>query len=634
MKPLRRETRPFFRRSPGLSRAGMGPILRGMPDPKPVRLLTAEVCNKIAAGEVVERPASVLKELMENALDAGARQIDVEIVAGGVRLVAVRDDGSGMGRDDAILALERHATSKISEVEDIERIGTLGFRGEALAAMASVSRFQLTTCLHGHDAGTCVRVSGGKMQDVAAVGCPAGTAIEVRDLFFNIPARRKFLRSGATELAHLRSTFTLMALSQPGVGMSLRIDGRDAHRLAGGAIGDRIRDLFGNDRFRELRPFSRRIGAINVHGFAGIPSAARGDRWEQFVFVNGRATSAAVVGFAIKEAYHTLVPEGRFPVLHLFIEMPPERVDVNVHPTKREVRFRDPSEVRDAVTAAIRSALDAVGAVPVRPAAAPAAAGLPRPAAVERQLHIADLPSARAFTYPGMQSLAGAAAREPVPGGDAAARKDTPAADAGGPAPAAAPVGPWTWCRVVGQVGGLYVMLETEDGYVVLDPHAAHERVLFEQYMKTVGSKSVQVQRMLIPETVEMGPRDADRLRRSLTCIREMGFDVSEFGADSFVVDGVPACFSGVSARELLFEMARHLEEAGARGGKTRWREDAIAQSACKAAVKARDKLSLGEVERLVAQLAATELPYTCPHGRPTMVFTSFKELARKFGRE
>lgn len=607
-----------------------------MSDAKPVRLLTAEVCNKIAAGEVVERPASVLKELLENAIDAGATQVDAEAVSGGVRLVAVRDNGSGMGRDDALLALERHATSKIREVEDIERINTLGFRGEALAAIAAVSRFQLTTCLQGQSEGTTIRVSGGKILDVTAVGCPAGTAIEVRDLFLNVPARRKFLRSTNTELAHVRTVFTLMALSHPGTGMSLRVDGRDVHRLPGGStVEERIRDLFGTERIRELRPFSREAGAVRVHGFAGVPSASRGDRGDQFVFVNGRATSASVVGYALKEAYHTLVPEGRFPVVHLFIELPPDRVDVNVHPTKREVRFRDPSEVRDAVTEAIRSALDVKGAV-VKPVDAPAVAGLARSASVERQLQIPDLPAARAFSYRGLQALGGAVsdAEARRPGASAAGKPADQAGEVAAGAGRAMPAAPWTWCRVVGQIGGLYVLLETEDGYVVLDPHAAHERVLFEKYLKAVETRTVQSQKLLIPETVEFSAKDADRLRRHLPCIREMGFDVSEFGADTFMVDAVPACFAGVSARDLLGEMTRHLDEAGARGGKTRWREEAIAQSACKTAVKARDKLTLGEIERLVAELAATDLPYTCPHGRPTMVFTSFGDLARKFGRE
>jgi DNA mismatch repair protein MutL len=609
-----------------------------MHEAKPVRLLSAEVSNKIAAGEVVERPASVLKELLENAIDSGATLVDAEIVAGGVRLVAVRDNGSGMGRDDAILAIERHATSKLREVEDIEKIGTLGFRGEALAAIASVSRFQLTTCLPGRDVGTCIRVSGGKLQDVAEAGCPAGTVIEVRDLFFNVPARRKFLRSDVTELANARTVFMLMALSQPSVGMNLRVDGRDVHRLPGGSsIEERIRDLFGSERIRELRPISRQAGAIRVHGFAGIPSACRGDRSEQFVFVNGRATSASVVGYAVKEAYHTLAPEGRFPVIYLFIELPPERVDVNVHPTKREVRFRDPQDVRDAVIECIRSALEMKGPV-VRAGEAFAAAGLPRQASVERQLQIPDLPATRAFSYPGLQALAGAVASGEAKTRPAETLEGQPAG--AGPCAAtqemagSAPVAPWTWCRVVGQIGGLYVLLETEDGYVVMDPHAAHERVLYERYLKALESKTLQTQRMLIPETVEFGAHEADRLRRHLACIQEMGFDVTEFGADTFVVDAVPGCFAGVSARELLGEMARNIEEAGARGGKTRWREEAIAQSACKAAVKARDKLTLGEMEKLVAELAAAELPYTCPHGRPTMVFTSFKELGRKFGRE
>jgi DNA mismatch repair protein MutL len=599
-----------------------------MPTPRPVRLLSEAVANKIAAGEVVERPASVVKELMENALDAGATQVDVELVAGGARLVSVRDNGSGMGRDDALLAVERHATSKIRDVSDIEHIGTLGFRGEALAAIASVSRFHLTTCAEGQTVGTALRIAGGTLQDVSDAGCPPGTVIEVRDLFFNVPARRKFMRGAVTELAHARAVFTLLALSHPATGFSLRVDGREEHRLPAGASSEeRIRELFGSERMQQVRPMDRETAGVRVHGFAGVPSAGRSDRSEQYIFVNGRATSAPVIAFALKEAYHTLMPDGRHPSLFVFVELPAEQVDVNVHPTKREVRFRDTSTVRDAVIAAVRSALDVK--TPVRPAPAVA-----RPA--ERQLQISDLPFVRPFAYPGLGTLSGVAAPS-----DRAKAPPAPSAESKGGAPAAAgavsepePAAPWTWCRVVGQIGSLYVLLETEDGYVILDPHAAHERVLFERYLKAVEAGRVESQRLLVPESVEMESRAADRLRRQLDAVRRMGFDVSEFGSDAFVVDAVPACFAGARAGELLTAIARHLEEAGARGGQARWREEAVAQAACKAAVKARDRLSLGEVEQLVADLARADLPYTCPHGRPTMVYTSFRDLNRKFGRE
>jgi len=600
-----------------------------------IRVLPTHVINKIAAGEVVERPASVLKELVENALDAGASQIDVEITVGGRKLVAVRDNGSGMNRDDAILSVERHATSKIQDVDDIETIATLGFRGEALAAIASASRFRLLTCRAGETTGTEILITGGKMADVRDAGCPAGTSIEIRDLFFNIPARRKFLRSQETELSHLREMFIVQALSHPVVGMSLKVDGRETCRLAAGsAREDRIRDLFGSDYLRNLKAVDFSAGDLSVRGHVSVPLVSRSDRNEQYIFVNGRATSAPVLNYAIREGYHALIAGDRHPSVFLFLTMNPEEVDVNVHPTKKEVRFRVPGEIRDGVINAIRQALASGG---LRAGAAapaiPAGRSTSRPA-TEVQLKIEDLPPTRTFLYPRMATgPAGAATSDdhaPLGTGTAGA---PPSADDGGPASSSASA-PWVWCRVVGQIGGLYVLLETEDGYVVMDPHAAHERVLFERFMSDFINGKLQTQGLLIPDTVELPPRDSLRIRKNIDLFKKMGFGVSEFGGNSFVVDSLPACFSAVPAGPLLVDIARGMDEAGARGAKGRWREEAIAQAACKAAVKARDKLSLGEIERLVVDLARSEMPYTCPHGRPTLIFTSFHDLNRKFGRE
>lgn len=601
-----------------------------------IHLLPTHVANKIAAGEVVDRPASVVKELMENALDAGSSQVDVEIVAGGRKLIAVRDDGCGMGRDDALLSIERQATSKIRDVDDIEKIATLGFRGEALAAIASVSRFRLVTHAAGDEAGTEILVSGGKIRDVADTGCPIGTAIEVRDLFFNVPARRKFLRSHQTELGHVRSTFILLALGNPGVGMSLKVDGRETYALApvsehgpntGLRLADRLRDLFGADYLHNLRPVSHRGEEVAVSGYTSLPSLNRADRNEQYIFVNSRATGAPILNYAVREGYRTLLARDRHPSVFIFLEMAPDLVDVNVHPTKKEVRFRHPSEVRDTLIAAIRAAL---GSRPAPPEADDGAhADAPAmTAATEVSLAIEDLPPTRTFRYP----------RIAIEGADGALPKSRPPASNGslsGDESLSTPSGsaPWTWCRVVGQIGSLYVLLETEDGYVTMDPHAAHERVLFERYLGDLLQRRLQTQSLLMPETVELKPKDALRLRKNMNLFREMGFGISEFGADTFVVDALPAHFADVSAGPLLAEIALTLEQAGARGGTEEWRREFIACAACKSAVKARDKLTLGEIEQLVIDLAGTEMPYTCPHGRPTLIFTSFKELNRKFGR-
>ncbi|OQA26030.1 MAG: DNA mismatch repair protein MutL [Verrucomicrobia bacterium ADurb.Bin345] len=594
---------------------------------KQIRLLPDHVANKIAAGEVVDRPASVVKELLENALDAGASQIDIEVAAGGKKFISVADNGSGMGRDNALLSIERHATSKIRDADDIERVGTLGFRGEALAAIAAVSRFSLTTRTSDAVAGTEVVVAGGKVQDVRETGCPVGTTILVRNLFFNVPARRRFLRADATELAHVRQVFLLYALSHPETGFSLVVDRREAYRLPGGAgADDRLRDLLGAEVFRMLRRVDAEVSGIRVHGFVGLPQHSRGDRTEQYLFINRRPASAPVLSFAVSEAYHTLLPKGRHPILYLHIDMAPEGVDVNVHPAKKEVRFRRPGEVRDAVIAALRAALQSgasdVTAPGSRPEGAPESFVEP---SVAPLLTIEDLPSPRAFSYPRLPMVPSGGA---PPAQDGAAKPESEVKDS-----RSSRTAPWSWCRVLGQAGGLYVVLETEEGLVLMDPHAAHERVLYETYMREVLAQHVNSQGLLGAETVELVPEDAERVRENMELLRRMGFGVSEFGGDAFIVDAMPVCLGNAAPAVLLADVAGGLSEGGARGGTEHWAEESIAQAACKAAVKARDHLRLSEIEKLVVDLAGCEMPYTCPHGRPTVIFMSFSELHRKFGR-
>ncbi|MBR0067158.1 MAG: DNA mismatch repair endonuclease MutL, partial [Kiritimatiellae bacterium] len=333
-----------------------------MPPDGHIRLLPNHVANKIAAGEVVERPASVLKELLENALDAGATRIDVSVTAGGRTLVSVRDNGCGMNREDALLSLERHATSKIRDVDDIERISTLGFRGEAIPSIASVSRFTLTTRRADSEEGTRIVVNAGTLAEVKTCGTPPGTCIEVRDLFCNVPARRKFLRAFVTEEGHIRATFTVHALAHPDVGFSLTLDGREAYRLPPGAtLEERIRALFGAPFAESLVPVISDVGSVHVHGYAERPGHDANLRRDQFVFVNGRPATAASITYALREAYPRQRAEAR-PAVVLFIDLPPEQVDVNVHPSKREVRFRRSADVRDALLAAFAPQNEKIGA--------------------------------------------------------------------------------------------------------------------------------------------------------------------------------------------------------------------------------------------------------------------------------
>ena len=498
-----------------------------------------------------------------------------------------------------------------------------------------MARFRLVTCRRDDDAGTEISITGGKLQDVREIGAPSGTRIEVRDLFFNVPARRKFLRTYQTELGHIRSGFITQALAHPGVGMSLKVDGRETYRLAGGSdISDRIRELFGPDYHRDLRSLEMTGPEVSVQGFVGLPTVHRGDRGEQYCFVNGRAASAPLLNYAIREGYRSLLPSDRHPCVFLFITLDPGMVDVNVHPTKKEIRFRRPGEVRDAVIAAIRQCL----ALPPHSDAAiddEFSAALLADAArpeVETQMKIADLVQTRTFRYPRMRpETAQTSDPDEERRGE---EKGAPSEPGLGSGRTVLETAPWSWCRVLGQIKDFYVVMETEDGLVLMDPRSAHERVLFEQLMDEVTQGDVDVQNLLIPETVELKPKDADRLRKNLSVLKTMGFGVSEFGGDTFVVDALPACVKEASAKEMLIGLPQTLEQAGSRGAKGRWREETIAQAACQEAVRARDKLTLEEIEELIVALSKTEMPYTSPRGRPTIIFTSMNELNRKFGRD
>ena len=590
-----------------------------MPSEPSIRLLPDHVINKIAAGEVVERPASVLKEILENAVDAGADQVEVDVVGGGKRAIVVADNGRGMSREDALLSIERHATSKIRDIEDIERISTMGFRGEALAAIAAVSRFSLLTRTRDQAAGTAITVAAGRVLSVEEAGCPPGTTVAVRSLFFNVPARRKFLRTEQTEFAHLRQVVLLQALAHPGLALRLRADERPVYELPGGAsLEERIRELFGVELMPSLVPVDFAGSEARITGFAGLPRTHRADRTEQYIFVNGRAASAPVIGHAVQEAYHTRVPRGRHPVLFLFIDTDPGQVDVNVHPTKREIRFRRSREIRDAVMEALGRALRP-GVADPGPAATAAAA----PPAPEPLVSITDLPLLDPFPYPVRPAAPAGEPRVPLPPPPALSGEDRPAD----------PAAPWAWCRILGQAGGLYVALETDAGLVLLDPQAAHERVLFEQFMREVRARQVASQGLLVPETVELSPAASLRVRDNEPLLVKLGFGLSAFGGDSYLVDALPALLGNVSAASVLGEIATQLEQGGVRSGAERQVAEVVARAACQAAVGSTRTLSLAETQRLVTDLAAAEMPYTCPRGRPTMIFMSYRELDRKFGR-
>ncbi len=645
-----------------------------------IRLLPEQVANQIAAGEVVERPASVVKELVENALDAEATRIQVEIGTGGRSLIRVTDDGLGMSRDDALLCLERHATSKLRRAEDLTAIATMGFRGEAIPSIASVSRFTLTTRERDSLApeATQVIINGGKILEVKAAASPAGTSVEVRQLFFNLPARRKFLRTEETERAHIQQYLTLAALAWPAVGFTLSMDGRIAWQFppVEGTTGSssllgRLRQVLGNDV--PLLPVdftaqveeapdpdaptigNRPVTPLRVWGFIGTPGVSRSTREQQFLFVNRRPVENRGLNFALLEGYHTALMKGRYPVCCLFVDLDPAAVDVNVHPQKREVRFREEPAVRRLVARAVRETLlrfhqelasssTAVQAVQETP---PASAPIPVPAATQSTLNLASATATVTDSAP--TTVAPIGARFPSsPQASAAATPSTayvPPTPVTTPIPAAAslrasePLRPalpllQVPLRLVGVVGRLYVVLESDRGLVLLDQHAAHERILFEQMLARLEADGQAAsQRLLLPETVELPPREAAFLRDHLDTLSRLGVGLREFGDRTFLLDALPPFVKAGQPRQFVLELVDALKAAGTGVNAVRLGEDVVAKTVCRHAVKANDPLAGRELERLVEDLRRCTMPYTCPHGRPTLIEMGWRDLEKRFGR-
>jgi DNA mismatch repair protein MutL len=594
-----------------------------MSDPR-VQVLSDHVCNKIAAGEVIERPASVFKELVENSLDAGADVIEIEVLQGGRKAVIVTDNGHGMSRENALLSLERHATSKIRDVDDIEHIHTMGFRGEALAAIAAVSRFLIRTRREEDLGGTELIVEGGELRDVRDTGCPVGTTLEVRNLFFNVPARRKFLRTESTELGNIRTMFRVFALAHPGVTLRLVVDGRELeHWPAQTSLADRIADLYGDTFLSQLREIDFRQQDLHIHGFAGIPSLNRSDRRDQVVLVNRRASTAPVVGYAIKESYRDTLPRDRNPVVFLHLDMPPDWVDVNVHPTKREVRFRNAQRVRDAIFTALDRTLHPAAAPDTPPAPAVPPPQTPRLAPEARQ---PDLPPAQP-SYPPRSPLPTPHAPLPTP------HAPVPTPHSPRPTPHSPPApGPWHHADLLGITGNRFVLLETEDGLVIMDPVAARERVLYERAMDEIEKGTPAAQPLLLPETVTCAPDEAESLRNRLEEANALGFGIESFGGDSFIIEALPAWMGDIAPEPALQALARDLDTGANRIDTPKALREALARSCCRLAAQSRGPMPEAALKQLVTDLQHCRMPYTTPFGRPTLIHMGFRELHRKFG--
>ncbi len=569
----------------------------------PIRVLSPTVAAQIAAGEVVERPASVVKELLENSIDAGARDVRLEIRRGGRESIHVADDGCGMPASEVEVAFDRHSTSKLSSVDDLEHVTTLGFRGEALASIAAVSRVVLTTRTAAEETGTLLRMEGGQVVTRRPIGRPPGTTVAVQDLFFNVPARRKFLRAEATERRHIDAWVTRYALIDPYLRLTLLHDDRETfHAPGSGDVREVLASIYGLEVATALLEIPEDPGGdprIRVRGFVSPPALHRASRSEITLFCNGRWIQDSRLSYAVVQAYHTLLPTGRYPLAVVVVTMAAEELDVNVHPAKTEVRFQDGDAVFRAVQRAVRQTV--VGQAPI-------------PAAT------ASLPA-----WTGWQGEE----RRP-PAWQPAAAADEPALQL----PLVRPATPAAMppLRVVGQVSAAYIIAEGSDGLYLVDQHAAHERVLYEQLMAQLG-EGVPTQQLLEPQAVELPAAAAGLVEAHLAALQRLGLDVASFGRNTFLLRALPVVLLGARPAAVLLEVAEALE-AG-RSNVDEEVERAVVRRVCKqAAVKAGQVLTREEMEQLLRALEGCTSPRTCPHGRPTMIHLSVEQLARQFGRE
>jgi DNA mismatch repair protein MutL len=612
-----------------------------------VRILPDRVANQIAAGEVIERPAAVVKELVENAVDAGATRVEVEFRHGGRALIRVEDNGCGMARDDALLALERHATSKLAEASDLDRLTTFGFRGEALPSIASVSRFTLQTRAAGDDAGTEIFVNGGKFIHVRDCGRAVGTRVEVADLFNSVPARRKFLKTDTTEAAHIVAGVRLHALASPRVAFRLTEDGREVFRSPSCAdLAGRVAEIFGKQLSAELVSIEAEENGLRLHGLIGRPGLGRATRHELVTFVNGRPVDSRTLAYALIESYHESVPKGRYPLAFVFLECAPAAVDVNVHPAKREVRFRSEPQVRGFVIRAVLARLREIAGCGVWSAelrsdprttagAQPPNSGAMTPMPVTvGQLggRTADPTSWQTTAQPTAfvaHVLPPPTARPPAPIPHSAFRSPQfPQPPTPNPKLQTALAAP-AW-RFLGTAHGDYALFETAAGLVLLDRRAAHERVWFERLLAQFSGGVVAAQRLLLPVPLELDPIATALLLDAITFVNAHGFEVAEFGRNFFRVEAVPDWMEPGDAEAFVRDLLGALRDGRLQTGQPAAAREQLARLAAARAVRL-PVATEADTLALVAQLFATRAPLTSPAGRPTFVELSHTELARRF---
>ncbi len=600
-----------------------------------IKKLNEKVINQIAAGEVVERPASVVKELVENALDAGAGWIDVEIEGGGLKLIKVSDDGDGMGKEDARLAVEKHATSKIESIQDLSNIGTFGFRGEALASMASVSHFEINTRQKGNLSGTQIRVRGGGELKVSESGRPEGTTMTVSNLFFNTPARLKFMKKQSTEENHIVLVMNTYALACPSVGFKLSIEGKPVLNAAQGDFKTRLIQVFGKDTASHLTPLNYQAGDIKITGVISTPAISKPTRENMLYFVNRRWIMNPSLGHAVMTGFHTLLPTRRFPVSALFIEMPSSQVDVNVHPTKREVKFAKDREVYDAIVWAVRNAV--LEADPKSgPSTAYISSNAPQPYSVLR----ADEAQPAQSLWAPMSTAPDAPShtKDYAPSEINLGHSYVPKEDFSKSNFQARKIDPQIPLYHFSQLFNTFIVFQSDEEMFIADQHTVHERLNYEKLMRGLSEKALEIQPLLIPVTVELSAKEAHWLRDKLDLLMELGMEVAAFGGNTFVIRTVLADLAGKNLANLLRELIEDLskKEADGTGGPNRIdqiRERSLTFLSCRSAVMAGDRLNEEQMVVLIERMRSANLPFTCPHGRPTILSIPLSELYKKFDR-
>ena len=648
-----------------------------------IKVLSDSLANQIAAGEVVERPASVIKELIENSIDAGATRIRIDIELGGRRLMKVSDNGEGMTRDDAILAFERHATSKISELEDLGRIGTLGFRGEALASIASVARVELTTKIEDDLAASLVQIEGGRLQDVKDAARATGTTLAVRDLFFNTPARRKFMRSEATENYHLTSIVQHYALAHPEIAFTLTNNGREVLQVSPAKdLRERAFQIFGGMLVESLLPVAGgRDFVATISGYISAPRERRTNKDSQYFFVNRRFVRDKVIAGGLIEGYRSVLPHGVYPVAFLFLEVPLEEIDVNVHPAKTEIRFRRGEAVKDAIAEAVREALGRAGIVAMlgRPTIFPdadeiaisAAAGIIEAPVVNEQspmqftrdsveipifvsedsryepsddapfLHHADAEIVES-------EIGGYIAQDPEAFGTATL--DSGPDDQQPPGTNQAEMPPVNSAerftkaaevkdvsghkiRPIAQLHNSFIIAVDDEGLLLVDQHVAHERILFDKYRAKETGREIESQQLLLPETVDLSPTQAEALHLVEDELEAIGFDLMKLSGRTVAIKSIPTDLPASEARNLFAELLDSIDLYKRGSAKSSLRDDIAASLACKAAIKINMKLSPEKMQWLIDRLLLTSSPTTCPHGRPVILRLTMKDIERGFHR-